>query len=172
MDKRQSVSDERSPAVPGPLCIPNRMTAGGSEPSWVSRSLEAEKQGAFGLAGPPHFPLHDEKTQAQGCGWTACVTWQRGAPGFAVRHSLLNTWMIIYYVQRQHQEGIEEAVFSQSAGRGSSGAGLRTEVLISDFTCVTLGPPSPSRPVSLFCMSRAEGPSGGAGEWRLRRTTF
>lgn len=30
--------------------------------------------------------------------------------------SLLNTWMIIYYVQRQHQEGIEEAVFSSLLG--------------------------------------------------------
>lgn len=57
MDKRQSVSDERSPAGLGPLASPNRMTAGGSEPSWVSRSLEAENRGAFGaLAGPPHFP--------------------------------------------------------------------------------------------------------------------
>ena len=29
--------------------------------------------------------------------------------------SLLNTWMIIYYIQRQHQEGIE-VVFSSPLG--------------------------------------------------------
>ena len=40
-----------------------------------------------------------------------------GAPGCqSWALSLLNTWMIIYYAQRQDQEGTEKAVFSSLLG--------------------------------------------------------